>query len=77
EAERAGAVVVRHPFNLGIGAAVQTGLRFACEEGYDVVFRLDGDGQHAQADLVVLLAALRNNQVDAVFGSRFLGITSP
>ena len=74
EAERAGALVVRHPFNLGIGAAVQTGLRFACQEGYDIVFRLDGDGQHSQADLPLLLAALREARVDAVFGSRFLGV---
>lgn len=77
EAERAGALVVRHPFNLGIGAAVQTGLRFACEEGYDLVFRLDGDGQHAHADLPVMLAALRQGRVDAVFGSRFMGVDSP
>ncbi len=38
--------VVRLPFNLGIGAAVQTGFRYALEHGYDVAVRLDGDGQH-------------------------------
>ena len=76
EAEAAGALVVRHPFNLGIGATVQTGLRFACEEDYDIVFRLDGDGQHNHADLPRLYAALRENRVDSVFGSRFLGIDS-
>ena len=42
----AGAAVVRLPFNLGIGAAVQTGFRYALERGYDVAVRLDGDGQH-------------------------------
>jgi hypothetical protein len=73
EAEAAGAIVVRQPFNLGIGATVQTGLRFACEEGYDLVCRLDGDGQHDPADLPLLIAALVENRVDAVFGSRFLG----
>ena len=63
EAEAGGALVVRHPFNLGIGATVQTGLRFACEEGYEIVFRLDGDGQHNPADLPMLHAALRENRV--------------
>ena len=70
EAEAAGALVVRHPFNLGIGATVQTGLRFACEEGYEIVFRLDGDGQHNPSDLPLLYAALRENRFDSVFGSR-------
>ena len=64
---------MRHPFNLGIGATVQTGLRFACEEDYDIVFRLDGDGQHNHADLPRLHAALGENRVDSAFGSRFLG----
>ena len=76
EAEAAGALVVRHPFNLGIGATVQTGLRFACEEGYEIVFRLDGDGQHNPSDLPLLYAALRENRVDSVFGSRFMGTDS-
>ena len=44
----AGAVVVRLPFNLGIGAAVQTGFRFALEQDYDVAVRLDGDGQRLE-----------------------------
>ena len=43
---RPGAAVVRLPFNLGIGAAVQTGFRYALERDYDVAVRLDGDGQH-------------------------------
>ena len=64
EAEAAGSLVVRHPFNLGIGATVQTGLRFACEEGYEIVFRLDGDGQHNPSDLPLLYAALREKRVE-------------
>ena len=62
EAEATGTLVVRHPFNLGIGATVQTGLRFACEEGYEIVFRLDGDGQHNPSDLPLLYATLRENR---------------
>jgi glycosyltransferase involved in cell wall biosynthesis len=71
-AAAAGAVVVRHPFNLGIGATVQTGLRYALSGGYDYVVRVDGDGQHSAAAIPVLLAALRDQRADAAFGSRFL-----
>src|SRR5262249_36047665 len=46
-----GARVLRLPFNLGIGGAVQTGFRFAFENGYDLVVRVDGDGQHDPSQL--------------------------
>jgi hypothetical protein len=72
-AARAGANVVRLPFNLGIGAAVQTGFRFALEHGYDTAVRLDGDGQHDPTELPKLFAALEPGEVDVVTGSRFLG----
>jgi glycosyltransferase involved in cell wall biosynthesis len=72
-AEAAGAVVVRLPFNLGIGAAVQTGFRYALEQGYDVAVRLDGDGQHDPAELPKLLAPLERDEADVVTGSRFRG----
>ena len=58
EAESAGAFVVRHPFNLGIGGAVQTGLKFAQRGDYDVVIRLDGDGQHDPSDIPTLHSIL-------------------
>jgi glycosyltransferase involved in cell wall biosynthesis len=72
-AAAAGAVVVRLPFNLGIGAAVQTGFRYALEHGYDVAVRLDGDGQHDPAELPKLLAPLERDEADVVTGSRFRG----
>lgn len=72
-ATMAGASVIRHPFNMGIGATVQTGLKYARAEGYDVVIRLDGDGQHSHGDIPALYAALEEYGVDAIFGSRFLG----
>ena len=53
-----GAAVVRLPYNLGIGGAVQTGFKYALERGYDVAVRLDGDGQHDPAELPKLLAPL-------------------
>ena len=67
----AGAAVVRLPFNLGIGAAVQTGFRYALEQGYDTAVRLDGDGQHDPAELPKLLEPLARDEADVVTGSRF------
>lgn len=72
-AGEAGATVVSVPCNLGIGGAVQTGFKFAREHGYDVVIRLDGDGQHDPNETATLLAALKSGEADAVFGSRFIG----
>ncbi len=70
-AKAAGAVVVSLPFNLGIGAAVQTGFRYALEQDYDVAVRLDGDGQHDPGELPRLLAPLERDEADVVTGSRF------
>jgi glycosyltransferase involved in cell wall biosynthesis len=67
-AERAGAVVVRHPVNLGQGAALQTGLEFALYEGADVIVTFDADGQHRVADIAVLVDAGEDGS-----GAVFLG----
>jgi glycosyltransferase involved in cell wall biosynthesis len=72
-AERAGAVVVRHPVNLGQGAALQTGLEFALYEGADVIVTFDADGQHRAADIAGLIDALAQHGADYALGSRFLG----
>ena len=68
-----GAHVIRLPFNLGIGGAVQTGFRYAWEEGYDIVVRVDGDGQHDPAQLDRVLAPVLAGEADIVVGSRFTG----
>jgi glycosyltransferase involved in cell wall biosynthesis len=73
EAAKAGAIVLRHPFNMGIGGTVQTGLKFACRQGYEQVVRVDGDGQHNPAHIDVGTSRLAAGQSDIVFGSRFLG----
>jgi glycosyltransferase involved in cell wall biosynthesis len=70
-AAAAGAAVVRLPFNLGIGGAVQTGFKYALEHGHEVVLRLDGDGQHDPRELPSLLAPLERGEADVVVGSRF------
>lgn len=72
EATAAGAIVVRNPFNLCIGGAVQTGLKYARQQGYDWVIRVDGDGQHNTADILPIYEALLARRADVVIGSRFL-----
>jgi glycosyltransferase involved in cell wall biosynthesis len=72
-AAAAGALVIRLPFNLGIGGAVQTGFRYAWEEGYELAVRLDGDGQHDPTQLPAIVAPLVAGEADIVVGSRFLG----
>lgn len=71
-AEANGAIVLHMPHNVGIGAAVQTGLIFAAREGYDVVVRTDGDGQHDPQDISRLVRALQESGADLVIGSRYI-----
>ena len=71
-AEDAGACVLRLPFNLGIGGAVQAGFKFAMDNGYDYAVQVDGDGQHDPAEIDKLEATMRERGVDMVCGSRFL-----
>jgi len=68
----AGAKVLRLPFNVGIGGAVQTGFVYAREHGYDFLAQVDGDGQHDSVELERLVAAMDEESVDMVCGSRFL-----
>lgn len=65
--------VLSLPFNLGIGAAMQTGYRYAAEHGYQVAIQVDGDGQHPAAEVPALLERLAAGGADLVIGSRFLG----
>jgi glycosyltransferase involved in cell wall biosynthesis len=67
-----GAYVIRLPFNLGIGGAVQTGFRYAWEEGYELAVRLDGDGQHDPGELPLLVAPVVAGEADLAVGSRFV-----
>jgi len=65
--------VVQLPFNLGIGAAVQTGYRYAAEHGYEVTVQVDGDGQHRVFDVPRLTAPVERGEADMTLGSRFIG----
>jgi glycosyltransferase involved in cell wall biosynthesis len=68
----AGALVIRHPFNLGYGVAIQTGYKYALTKDYDFLVQIDGDGQHDPAGIPALLAPLRQGAADFMLGSRFL-----
>ena len=73
QAALAGAVVVRHPINLGQGAALQTGITHALRDPrVDYVVTFDADGQHQVADAQAMVARLMADEADVVFGSRFL-----
>ena len=74
-AREAGVTVVRHPVNLGVGGALQTGFQWGYEHGYDVVVQLDADGQHDPAYLAVLLAPVLAGRCDVSIGSRFVTAT--
>jgi len=67
-----GAVVLKHPFNLGIGGAVQSGFKYALENGYDYAVQIDGDGQHSPSEVHKLIAEMDRGGADMVVGSRFL-----
>jgi glycosyltransferase involved in cell wall biosynthesis len=71
-AEAHGATVLRLPFHVGIGGAVQTGFRYALEQGYELAVRLDGDGQHDPREIPKLLRPIERGEADLVIGSRFV-----
>lgn len=76
-ARKAGAKVITLPTNLGIGGAMQTGYRFAAQNGYDIAVQLDADGQHDPRDLQTVVGPLLAGEpVDMVVGSRYVEETS-
>ena len=70
-ARRAGAEVVRLPYNLGIGGAMQTGFQYARDHGFQLAVQVDGDGQHDPRELPALVEPLLDGKADMVVGSRF------
>ncbi len=73
-AEAAGAVVVRHPRNLGKGAALNTGFHEARKIAPAVVVVMDGDGQHQAEEIPTVARPVLEDKADMVVGSRFLRI---
>jgi glycosyltransferase involved in cell wall biosynthesis len=73
EARASGAVVIDLPFNLGYGAALQTGFKYALGKGYSFAVQMDADGQHDPSSIPVIIKPVIHDEVDVVIGSRFLG----
>jgi polyprenyl-phospho-N-acetylgalactosaminyl synthase len=77
---RAGAHVVKHPVNLGQGAAIQTGVEYArAQPGAQVFATFDADGQHRLKDVIAMIDRLSTEDVDMVVGTRFAepGVSRP
>ncbi len=72
-AEKAGVVVLSHIYNLGIGATMQTGYRYAEVKGYDITVQVDADGQHPADQIGRIIDPIIKRRADMVVGSRFLG----
>ncbi len=60
------------PLNLGIGGAVQTGYKYAYENGYEYAVQIDGDGQHDPKFLEAMLKEIKATGADMLIGSRFI-----
>ncbi len=61
------------PVNLGIGGAMQTGYKYARDNGYDFAVQVDGDGQHEPKEIKRLVQAQQETGANLVIGSRFMG----
>ena len=70
--QKRGFNMVSLPINLGIGGAVQTGFKYALEQGYDIAVQVDGDGQHDPSFLEEMAKVLEETGCDMVIGSRFI-----
>jgi glycosyltransferase involved in cell wall biosynthesis len=71
-----GVAVLHHAVNLGVGAALQTGFRWAVLHGYEIGIQLDADGQHDPRDLEALIAPVREGRCDVSIGSRYVSRTA-
>lgn len=74
--KRHGCYVLRHSFNRGQGAALQTGITFALREGADAIVTFDADGQHQISDLPALLEPVLSKRCDVALGNRFMSLGS-
>jgi glycosyltransferase involved in cell wall biosynthesis len=65
-------IALNLPINLGIGGAVQTGIKYAYNNGFDYAVQIDGDGQHPTQPIPMLMEEAQKNNWDVVIGSRFI-----
>ena len=64
--------VIDIPFNLGLANAVQTGMRYAYDNGYDMALQFDGDGQHLPEYISGMVGLMQESSADIVIGSRYM-----
>lgn len=78
EADQPGVTVISHVFNLGYGAALQTGFKYAMKRGYRYIIQFDADGQHDPEDILPMKNEIekRDQNIDIVIGSRYIGENS-
>ncbi len=69
-----GVELLEHPYNMGIGAAMQTGYKYAISRGFDIAVQVDADGQHRAGEIKRLIEPILDRNADVVVGSRFLGL---
>lgn len=69
----AGTHVLRHPVNLGQGAALQTGIEYALEMGAEYIVTFDADGQHDAAEILPMTKTLQESEALIALGNRFMG----
>lgn len=74
EVSKTGATVIRLPFNLGYGGALQTGFKYAISRGYQYTVQMDADGQHEPSYIPRLLEPIKAGLADMALGSRFMGL---
>lgn len=72
-AEKAGAIVVSHPVNRGVGAARVTGMEVALKNGAEAIVQMDADGQLDPGDILAVVTSVLKGEAEVVIGSRFLG----
>ena len=72
---RGDTILVRMPFNVGIGGAMQTGYKYAQRHGYDIAIQCDADGQHPANEIQRLVEKMREGNLDLVIGSRYVADT--
>jgi len=71
EAESAGAIVISHPKNNGVGAAFNTGIRAAIKKNGDIIVNIDADGRFDSRDIPILISPILRGKADFVTASRF------
>jgi glycosyltransferase involved in cell wall biosynthesis len=76
EAEAGGAKVIRHTKNLGKGAALKTGLKYAARDDVAFFLFLDGDGQHDPSDIPAFFEAINKSQAELIVGNRMNNLKS-